>query len=131
MRASTTKSALLVGGTAVVGAVVGVRALWNFAELRDIQKRGRTDHLLFGDTSQDSVKLYNWKRSQWPTVRTVMDNREAVKRELSSAIINREIVIVDHQGNIIERPTWAHVGQLIELEKRCLKTIVKQKTIDK
>jgi hypothetical protein len=114
--------AVIMSATALAGCAATGRALYNYAELRQIQMKGRTEHILFGDSEQsDWLKLYNWKRAQWPTARAILDNREAVKRELCSAIVNKEIVIFDLENRIIEQPTWAHVSQLIDLEKKELR----------
>ncbi|PKN03582.1 hypothetical protein CVU75_01540 [Candidatus Dependentiae bacterium HGW-Dependentiae-1] len=119
---ATTGGTVLASASALAGCAAVGRAIYNYAELRSIQMKGRTEHILFGD-AQDSarLKLYNWKRNQWSTARAILDNREAVKRELCSAVVNKEIVIFNLNNQIIEQPTWGHVAELIELEKKELK----------
>ncbi len=121
---ATTGGAVMASATALAGCAAVGRALYNYAELRHIQFKGRTEHVLFGDNEQAArIKLYNWKRTQWSTARAILDNREAVKRELCSAIVNKEIVIFDLNGQVIEQPTWGHVAQAIDLEKKSSKKI--------
>lgn len=106
------------GATAVAGVMAALsRYGYNFAELRAIQMRGRTSHILFGDAGQDRLKLYNWKRGEWSSARSILENREAVKRELCSAVLNGDILLVDIEGNVIQEPTWGNVAELIEIEK--------------
>jgi hypothetical protein len=94
---------IITSAAVVAGVLAGGRAVYNYAELRRIQMKGRTEHILFGDSEQSEyIKIYNWKRAQWPSARTILDNREAVKRELCSAIVNKEIVIFDKKYRIIE-----------------------------
>src|SRR3989337_2735863 len=106
---------LLVPGslaTSFVGVV-------NYAELRTIQMKGRTDHLLFGDDeNRGTTQFRNWRRDEWPSAGDIQKNKQRVVTALSSAIINHEFIVTDDWGAVIDQPTWGDVSRAIMREKQ-------------
>ena len=101
---------------ALAASIVGVV---NYAELRTIQMKGRTDHLLFGDDeNRGTTQFRNWRRDEWPSAGDIQKNRQLVVTALSSAIINHEFIVTDDWGAVIDQPTWGDVSRAILREKQ-------------
>lgn len=100
--------------TGAVATYITYRTIKNYQKLAPLHEKVQSEHALLGDST---IRLYRWKRDFWPTARAMMCDRENVKRAFSAAFVNREIMLCNAHGILIQQPTWLEIKAAIAYEK--------------